>query len=283
MVDTYNQPVEGEYFKIMTDTDAVLVDQKSFRTNKHGEMLFEISRIQNGSYCIQIVDPIYEEVYEEKCFLQKLDTKRSITSFLMADSFSSDDTLLSGSEKASQQLSDFDMRSFPEVVYRGEPVGIEIAALDSEGSVLSNYNGKIHFSVMDQEGNIFDDVSLPADTRFALASKGVQSFDLSINFHKEGVYTLVVNDVEKPSVQTEITDIRVQTRPLSTDMDTSSEKPRILYPEDGVVLSQTDIEVYGDNITPYADVLIYDGRKKIAEIESDRGGEFRYIFQDMKE
>ncbi|MEA3304530.1 MAG: hypothetical protein U9Q15_02100, partial [Patescibacteria group bacterium] len=65
--------------------------------------------------------------------------------------------------------------------------------------------------------------------------------------------------------------------------DTSSEKPRILYPEDGVVLSQTDIEVYGDNITPYADVLIYDGRKKIAEIESDRGGEFRYIFQDMKE
>ena len=98
------------------------------------------------------------------------------------------------------ELSAFVVSVDPSTLKVGEPADLTIKALDSNGDVLTDYQGDIIITVVDKEGNDLDisDYVVPNDGtyEFTEEDQGVKTFTKGLIINKAGDFYVKVEDFD---------------------------------------------------------------------------------------
>lgn len=283
-----NNPKAGLYYKLQSDSDVVRLDQSHYRSDKHGEMRFNLTRVQKGSFCIQVREPVQNTQITQKCYAYNESTQntRNIGDYLLGSSFdtpsgSSGNTqdpegTMTPSQIASLQLSGFEVQDVPQNIYQNEAFDMTVKAVDDNGNVLKDYRGTIEFISSDNAA------VLPNDYTFTREDEGEHTFALGIIMKNKGNHYVQVQDMQKITAK-ERMNIQVQSRSRSDNTSQNvAQKPEIVYPSSGAKFAKRSIQIRGENALPSSSVLVYDGLSKVAEVSSNSDGSFNVELQDLQ-
>lgn len=213
LTDAYGNSISGHEVRILSSrpSDSVFAAPGRAITDRAGFAQFEISSDEPGVSTFTAYDLTAEVVLERR--IQIIFSNSSLLPFgqngvggdeklfAAADGEigsgtqdTPDGELLSvagDSSTTGNAVHTFEFEEIPEKIYKNEPISLTLAAYDNAKNIVSNYTGKIHFSVTSENENA---ATLSEDYQFEEKDLGKHVFTLGFQFKQDGEYQLKVND-----------------------------------------------------------------------------------------
>lgn len=184
--DAYGNPIQGHSIEAVssrTDDTVNRVSEKSY-TNSQGTMIFSVSSESKGVSIYSFIDTTSNKVLNERIEIAYTSLKdvggHIPTAYAQAG-----------------EISGFEFTNLPTTILPNSDVSFTLEAVDSEGEVVPNYAGTVHFSV---EGSNSIYASVPNDYSFDIDfDLGVHEFSgiNSLNFSQQGTYAIVATDKDE--------------------------------------------------------------------------------------
>lgn len=255
--------LSGHLLKIFSSSDDDSIGYfSSNKTNSKGEMNFIVSSPIKGVSTYTIYDMTADRVLDNRVKLTYFDS----SSALLGNVFSN-------VGNSSGPVDSFVFKDLPAEIFTGESVTFGVKAVDSSEEVVTNYLGKVRFSLVDGNKTY---VTLPPDYTFTAEDLGEHTFSLGLIFSQPGTYKLEVRDLDSLPLFGE------QLFTVSND-PTSSGSPdvKMLSPVEGTY--SNGVQVLTGTAQPGAKLRIFDNDVKLADIVVGIEGTFSYttpILQD---
>ncbi len=183
--DKYDNPIKGHEIAVISSraNDQVLkVSQKAF-TDESGSMIFTLSSTSDGVSIYSFLDSTANKV---------LDKRVEIAYTGMENAGGSIETAYAQAGEVSNLV----FENLPATILPNSDTPFTLTAYDSEGGIVPNYSGSVHFSV---EGSNSVYASLPNDYTFDVdfdsGSHEFKGAGSSLNFAQAGTYTVVATDL----------------------------------------------------------------------------------------
>jgi len=234
-------------------------------TNEEGIVIFEVRAREAGSATFSLIDLSNDLVLPHKASLV----------FSGANAWGGNPFALRVAQ--AQNGGDFFIISgVPDRVTVGSPFSVSVEAVDENSQTITDYSGKIRFSSTDLQADV------PADYTFTPADIGEKRFDLAITFNTPGQQELVVTDASyeamKGTIQLNVVSPGAE-QPAATGAPAA---PQITSPQNDFMTKDANVVITGVS-GPLLIVSIFDGLRKLDEVQSSPQGEFNFDARRLAE
>lgn len=267
--DKHGNPIKGHEVEVVSsrfEDKVQLISEEQF-TDADGEILFSVSSTEEGVSIYSFLDTTSNTVLQKR--LEIAYTLSANVGGFIPTAYA-----------AAGEVERFVFENLPESITVNADTGFTLTAVDSEGDVVPNYSGMVHFS---SEGTNSVYASLPNDYTFDVdIDSGSHSFSgvQALNFAQEGIYTVVATDLEDFTVRGEL-EITVgasstQYSPsTSTSTSTSSDELQITSPTSGTY-SSNELVINGVAPLVGATIQIFDNDSNTGSVEVQSNNTFSY-------
>lgn len=265
--DLSGNPIQGHIIEVISSRSGDTVQRISEKTytNDSGSLIFALSSAQKGVSIYSFLDTTSSIVLDER--LEIAYTEGGKGGFIPT-------AYAAAGEVATLQFDDL-----PSTISANSDVSFSLSAYDSEGSIVPNYAGTVHFSA---EGSNSVYASLPNDYTFDVdIDSGKHTFSgvNSLNFAQSGTYTVVATDLSDFTVRGEL-EVTVGTSSTSSTTTTTTTSST-----DSLAITSPTAGTYSDNqlqisgIAPAAvqTIQVFDNDQNIGSTTRKSDGSF--VFQ----
>lgn len=265
--DSYGNPLSGHEVRLIsTRSDAVSSTLRRPVTDDAGFVQFEVASSDPGLSTFSAYDMTAEVVLENRIQI------------LFANSLSSDFSAVGGDDvllaqntattSSSSPVHTFEFEDVPDTISKNNPTTLTVTAYDSSKNVVSNYAGKVHFSVTSPNANL---ATVPQDYTFAAKDLGKHTFSLAFQFQQEGDYKIRVVDTANDKIYGEKSFTVLGGKDGSAPASVSV---HIVTPTVGKT-GQKVQTVSGTSVAG-KDVKIFDNNTEIGKASADAAGKFSF-------
>lgn len=267
--DDFNNPIQGHIVKLVSssDSDSINYLGKTNISNVNGEVNFQIIPGSTGLVNYSVYDVTSDVI---------LTSRAKIVYFSSADQlFSSNKVKLaafgSSSEgNAAGAVDHFEFQEVPANVTANQSVTIKVSAFDAANQLVSNYSGKVRFTV---DGSNAGFATLPDDYTFGIQDQGSHVFSLAFNFKQPGVYNLKVTDLANVGAYGTKT-VTVSSGDNSGLNSTPTSTVVLTNPLPGTF--STNVQVVSGTAPANAKLKIFDNNQEMSAVVADSAGKFSY-------
>lgn len=267
--DAHGNPIQGHSIEMISsrpDDTVKRVSEKAY-TNEQGTIIFSASSISKGVSIYSFIDTTSNTVLSKRLEIAYT-TMKNVGGDLFPTAFA-----------AAGEASELKFSNLPAIILPNSDVSFTLGAYDSEGDLVPNYNGFVHFSV---EGSNSIYASLPNDYTFDVdLDSGTHTFSgiNSFNFSQEGTYTIVATDRNDFTIRGE-TEILVGTGtiPPAPGPDTT-----VPASDDEIVIQNPTPGIYSDGaitingVAPVGLVVqVFDNDQNIGTTDVQADGTFSF-------
>jgi len=270
LMDDKGTPVKGHTVEVISSSSADKVEAISSKVSDvKGRVSFRMTSSAPGPVTYIAYDLTSNVILDHKTKILYFDTpgyvfngKASVLDYNNYSSYGS----------PSGAVDHLKFKDVPVVINPGEAVDFKISAYDKSEQVVTNYNGKIHFTVTSGDPTA---VILPNDYLFEAKDLGEHVFSLATLFKIPGTYTLKAEDDSSPDVSAE------QTFTVAAPNT----------PQNGAVVITSPVAgMYGNNIQSIegtapkgAKLKIFSNEVEIASVTADIDGKFAFTTTPLPE
>lgn len=265
MTDAYGNPLAGHEVRVISsrNTDTVHTAGGKAYTDAKGFTEFVVSSRDPGVSTYTVYDMTGEIVLERR--IQILFTNSKVD----FESVGGDDELLADTSAAAPStVYTFEFEELPEKIYKSDPTTLTLAVYDAEKNVVTNYSGKIHFSVTSDNENF---AKLPDDYTFQSEDLGKHTFSLAFQFQQEGDYKMYATDAQNENIYGEKT---ITVSGIKDTASTSTGNVALNSPSSGK--SRENVQTIAGSAVGGKDVKIFDNNVEIGKVTADSEGKFSY-------
>ncbi|MCX6734947.1 MAG: fibronectin type III domain-containing protein [Candidatus Peregrinibacteria bacterium] len=267
--DNFNNPISGHIVKLVSssDSDSISYLGNTNISNVNGEVNFRIIPSSTGLVNYSVYDVTSDVI---------LTSRAKIVYFSSADQlFTSNKVRMaafgsSNEGNASGAVDHFEFQEVPANVTANQSVSIKLSAYDAASQLVSNYSGKVRFSV---DGSNAGFATLPDDYTFGVSDQGSRVFSLAFNFKQPGVYNLKVTDLANVGAYG-TKSITVSAGDNSGANPVSSSTVVLISPLPGTF--STNVQVVSGTAPASAKLKIFDNNVEMSSIVADSSGKFSY-------
>ncbi len=281
LVDAYGNPFSNHLVRLLSTRtrDSIQAANRTGVTDAHGVVQFLVRSTEPGASLYTAYDLTGEVVldyrpqilYTNNAFsalpVGGDDTQASTASVLSSSSVASTTLPLDASSNA-DRVQIFEFEDLPTTLYKNDPFTITVATYDMQKNVVSNYTGKIHFSIKGTNGNL---ANLPDDYTFLDQDLGKHTFSLGFQFQQSGTYTLRVEDTANKNIYGEKDLVIGDAR---ESKGTASGNVALTSPSNGK--SRDNLQNFSGTTQPGKDVKFFDNNVEIGKATAGLDGAFHY-------
>lgn len=270
LVDNNGNPIQGHIVKLISSSgsDTIKLYRNTPISDVNGEVIFQtssrISGLANYTAYDMSADTILEQRAKVVYFVSGADVFQSKSLVKMAAYGDS-------SGNSSGPADHFEFEEIPAEIKSNQSISLKLAVYDSKKQIVSNYTGKVRFS-LDGEGSSF--VSLPEDYIFTLQDQGIHIFSLAFTFKQSGSYNLKVTDLDNAGV------LGTKSFVVSGAAVYDPESPGL---QSGLLISNPVAGTYSANVQVISGTAaagsrlkIFDNSLEITSLTADATGKFSY-------
>lgn len=267
LVDESGFPVAGHELKLISSSSDDEVEYYSTNlTNDVGEMMFRVSSSKGGPVTYSVYDVTSDTVLKSKAKVLYFSDKNYVFE-------NSNVSLAAGSSSSS--VDEFEFKDVPSSLKTGESATFTLEAQDALGQTVTNYTGKVRFSVVSGSSS---NVTLPPDYTFTFEDQGSHTFSLAMKFLLPGTYEIEVRDLTNFAIFGK----KVFTVSSSTSGGGQVNNVlQITNPIAGTYSNKT--QVINGKSKAGAKLNIYDGELKLTSLVADVNGAFSYTVSNLSD
>lgn len=279
LLDSFGNPISNHITEVLSNKRGTEIYTNDSYTNEDGIMEFYVSGKTAGISELKIIDSSSNKTLN----IRPKIAFEGKTEIAEKGGYSIKSTDIIFAEEDGE-LSAFQVEGLDDQVKVGESQSITVTAVDSEGFVITDYEGEVEFTSTD------DEATLPNDYTFEADDQGEHTFSLSVKFVTPGDQTITVTDTEQSDVSGEIT-TEVVTSFSDTEQEVDYEEDfetedferdgdfTLVSPASGS-FSSSEIEVQGEGDYGYS-AIIYLNDEEAARTEIDVDNTFSYTLEDI--
>ncbi|MEK7544541.1 MAG: fibronectin type III domain-containing protein [Patescibacteria group bacterium] len=262
--DAYGNPIVGHEVRLIsTRADAIRPILRRPVTDTAGFVQFEVSSAMPGLSTLSAYDITAEVVLENRI---QIFFTNSVTD---SDPAIGGDDLLLAKSSSTSAVHTFEFEDVPDLISKNDPTTLTLTVYDSSKNVVSNYTGKIHFSVTSANANL---ATLPDDYTFTAKDLGKHTFSLAFQFQQKGDYKIRATDILNDKIYGE------KTITVTGGKDGSlvpSVSVNILAPTPGK--TGQNVQTVSGTAAPGKDVKIFDNNAEIGKASAGLDGKFSFV------
>ncbi len=266
LVDSSGNPVSGHVVKLVsssTDDNVVLLNGSNL-SNENGEVAYQVSSMKPGIVTYSAYDVTADIILDARAKVVYFDS----TDYVFTNSKTNFTTSFAAAGNSTGVVDNFKFEDVPQTVSPGQSVTFTVTAADEGGQKVTDYSGKVRFSVTSPNSNF---AVLPEDYQFTAQDMGSHTFSLAMLFQETGNYDVEVRDLQNGNI------LGKQTFVVSNDLSTGSNQngaPVISNPVSGI--SSNNIQVVSGTAKPGSQVKIFDNEVEIGSVVTDSQGKFSF-------
>lgn len=265
--DKHNNAIKGHEVAVISsraEDQVVKISQKAF-TDENGTMIFTLSSTSDGVSIYSFLDSTANKV---------LDKRLEIAYTGMENAGGWIETAYAQAGEVSTLV----FENLPATILPNSDTPFTLTAYDSEGGIVPNYSGKVHFSV---EGANSIYANLPNDYTFDVDFDGgsheFKGAGSSLNFAQPGSYTVVATDLGNFTIRgTGEIFVGAGSQPTQTTSTGSDFELVISSPTSGKY-GQREITINGTAPSTDLKIQFYDNDISLGETEVE--GDRTFSFQ----
>ncbi len=279
--DAFGNPIDNHIAKLLSNKKGVEIYTNDPYTNDEGIMEFYVS----GKIAVITELKIVDSSAKKTLSIRPKIAFEGKTEIAELGGYSIKNTDIMFAEE-SGTLSAFEIDGLDDQVKVGESQSVTVTAVDSDGFIITDYEGEIEFTSSDEEA------TLPNDYTFEADDQGEHTFSLSIKFVTPGDQTITVTDTTSSDISGEITS-EVVTSFSDTEGEVDYEQDfetedfaregdfTLVSPASGS-FSSSEIDVQGEGDYGYS-AIIYLNDEEVARTEIDVDNTFTYTLEDIED
>lgn len=279
--DSFGNPISNHITKLLSNKKGVEIYTNDPYTNEKGIMEFYVSGKKAGIAELKVVDSSANKTLS----IRPKIAFEGKTQMADTGGYSIKNTDIIFAEE-SGVLSAFEIDGLDDQVKVGESQSITVTAVDSDGFIITDYEGEIEFSSSD------DEATLPNDYTFEADDQGEHTFSLSIKFVTPGDQTITVTDTEQTDISGELsTEVVTSFSDTEGEVDYEEDFETEDFERDGDFtlispasgsFSSSEIDVQGEGDYGYS-AIIYLDDEEAARTEIDVDNTFAYTLEDIED
>jgi len=265
--DKHNNPIKGHEVSVVSsraEDKITKISEKAF-TNDNGSIVFALSSTSEGLSIYSFLDTTTNTVLNKR-----LEIAYTAVSNIGGD--------IETAYAQAGEVAYLEFENLPATILPNSDISFALTAYDSEGALVPNYTGTVHFSV-DGANSIY--ASLPNDYTFDVDfDGGTHTFEgagSSLNFAQPGNYTVVATDLDNFTIRgTEDIFVGSGSQPSETPTTTGDFELVINNPTSGTY-SQREITINGTAPSTDLTIQFFDNDLSLGEteVEGDRSFSFQ--------
>jgi len=273
LTDKYDNPIVNHQINVISSRTSDSIEPFSNRdyTNANGSVMFKVSSNTSGISVYSVYDATNKIVLDKR--ISVLYSGGSIGAVggnedLFTNVFGPEILIAQQNQQNTNPVYMFKFEDIPDQLNINSVANFSLSAVDSNGAIVNNYTGTVHFSV---EGDNSNDIVLPNDYTFSAVDMGKHTFSNALTFKKSGTFKIQASDLKNPDVKGEVI---LTVNNLANPSPPSDANISITNPVSGKYNVNT--HVVSGTTMPGSDVKIFDNNEEIGKVSSDANGGFSF-------
>lgn len=261
LVDDGGMPISGHKIKLISSSGEDVIQALSEVSDSTGKVEFRVSSSKTGIVTYIAYDATSDLIISNRGKIVFFSSNEYIFSN------NTNDFAFAAIGNTTSAIDHFEFENVPQQISPNQSVSFALSAVNAQSQPMTNYNGKVRFSVIGSNAFYAD---LPQDYSFSPQDLGSHTFSLALMFKQSGTYLVEARDLSNNAISGEYTFI------VNGAASGTFGQSEISIGSPVAGTYSNNVQVVSGVAPSGSKVKIFDNDVEIATVISDISGNFSY-------